>query len=158
MVPVDDSSPPKPLTLVDPGADPVLQRLQAPRDEDELEALAAARADRVADRDRVWRRRFWIRTAILVLAAGGVVWWVNTMRPQDWRDAWLLPGVFAVMTFIAIWRGLPPLLVMPILALLPVIVVLSAGGTLPYWFVKAPILGGIAMGVGFATPWPCHQE
>jgi len=136
----------------------VLERLRGPRSEEELAQRAEEERARHAERDRAWKRRYWRRTAIVIGASGLAVLGLTHLEPADWRDAWLLPALFAALTFVMIWRGWLWLLGLPLLALAPVVVVLLCGGTLPYWFVKAPILGAIALATAYATPWPSIGE
>lgn len=147
-----------PFAMYSPGADPVLKRLQTPPDEAALQARAAEHAVRLRIRERRYKHRVVGRTSIVMLCSSLAVIALMAMRPADWRDAALLPIVFAAMTLCVIWRSWHWLLALPLLALGPTIVLLICGGTVPYWFLKAPVLGGLGLATALATPWPTAED
>jgi len=139
--------------------DPVLAGLaNRPKSEEDLAREAALQQQRAEERARAWKRRYWIRAALVVGGYGLAVLGLATFHPAGWRDAVVLPMVAAGIAAAAVWIGWHWLLAGVLLALVPPIAVLLLGGEVAYWFVKVPILAGLALIAGYATTWPSADD
>lgn len=139
--------------------DPVLERL-ANRDKTEAEVQreGAVRAQRAAERERDWKRRFWIRAGLVVGLHALVVLGIANIYPAGWRDALLMPLLSLGLTTAAVWFGWHWLLTGVVLILAPPVAVLVVGGTVGLWFLKLPVLAGIALLAGYASVWPSGED